>query len=185
MNRSAWTISNFLSIVRILLVVPICLLIFRGDPDGRLWTVGLIVAAGITDLLDGWLARRLNQVSELGKIIDPLADKIAIAAVCTVLAIRELIPYWFFLIVIVRDLLIFFGGMYVRRSQGIILQSNYPGKWAAAVITVYILISVAGPSDLIVLKDVFQIASVLMLVISFTVYLSRFLSLKRSATSAG
>jgi CDP-diacylglycerol--glycerol-3-phosphate 3-phosphatidyltransferase len=185
MNRSVWTISNFLSVVRILFVVPISLLLWSGGDDGRSWAAALILIGATTDLLDGWLARKLDQVSEFGKIIDPLADKVAIGAICFILAIREMIPLWFFLVVIVRDLLIFVGGIYVRRSKGMILQSNYPGKWAAAVIAWYILITVAVPSsDLVMVKELLQIASLLMLAISFTLYLNRFISVTHRGTPA-
>jgi CDP-diacylglycerol--glycerol-3-phosphate 3-phosphatidyltransferase len=185
MNRSVWTISNFLSIVRVLLVLPISFLLWSGGDEARIWTVALIIVGATTDLLDGWLARKLNQVSEFGKIIDPLADKIAIGAICSILAIRGFIPLWFFLVVIVRDLLIFIGGIYVRRSRGVILQSNYPGKWAAAVISWYILITVAVPaSDFAVLKELLKIASVLMLAISSALYLYRFLLVTRRGASA-
>jgi CDP-diacylglycerol--glycerol-3-phosphate 3-phosphatidyltransferase len=185
MNRSVWTISNVLSVVRILLVVPISMLLWSGGEGERIWAVGLIIAGAATDLADGWLARKLNQVSDFGKIIDPLADKIAIGAICAILALRELIPFWFILLVLGRDVLILIGGIYVRRSSGVILQSNYPGKWAAAIIASYILIAVAAPgSDLIFLKYIFQLLSVLMMGISFTLYLSRFVSVTRRGRSA-
>ncbi len=67
--------------------------------------------AAITDILDGYLARKFNQVTEFGKIIDPLADKIAIGAIIIKLFIIGVIPLYYFFMIIVRDVLIFLGGI--------------------------------------------------------------------------
>ena len=77
MLRRFWTISNFFSSLRIVLIVPVSYCYIAGFPHHRLWTVMLLLAAIGTDFLDGYCARLWHQVTDWGKIIDPLADKIA------------------------------------------------------------------------------------------------------------
>ena len=82
----------------------------------------------LTDVLDGYLARKLNQVTEVGKIIDPLADKAAMAVIVVKLFSIGEISAFFFLLIIIRDLLIFIGGIYVSKKLGRVLPSNKLGK---------------------------------------------------------
>ena len=176
MEQRIWTLSNALSAMRVVLVVPIAGLLLRHDPGDRVLAVGLMVISSMTDLLDGMVARKLKQVTELGKIIDPVADKISVGAVCVILAIQGAVPVWFLASLLVRDAAIFLGGAYVKRRRGILLQSNRAGKWAVAVVALFIVVGVADLQSLSWLRDVLLLASTVMLVISFVLYLRRFLS---------
>jgi CDP-diacylglycerol--glycerol-3-phosphate 3-phosphatidyltransferase len=88
----------------------------------------------LTDILDGYFARRRNEVSELGKIIDPVADKVSIVTITLVMVLTDIIPLWFFLVIMSRDILILSGGMVVKRKTGKVLQSNIIGKLAVFII---------------------------------------------------
>ena len=128
------TISNVLSASRIVLVIPMGYCLVSDFPYHRLWTAGIIIVAVGTDFLDGFLARQLHQVTDLGKIIDPLADKIGIGIYAVLMAWTNNVPLWFVLLVLFRDLLIFSGGMYIRLKKKIIPQSNWPGKIAVSLV---------------------------------------------------
>jgi CDP-diacylglycerol--glycerol-3-phosphate 3-phosphatidyltransferase len=175
MSNRIWTISNALSVLRVLLVVPIVLLFGSSDSNARGYAVGCIILAALTDLLDGWLARKLNQVSEVGKVIDPLADKIAVGAIVTTLMLRTDIPVWYFILVVTRDIVIFAGGIYVQRSRKVMLQSNVTGKWAVSAVAVYILLVALGGEELSLAREFFLVISAGMLLFSFALYLRRFL----------
>lgn len=95
-----------------------------------------------SDLLDGYLARKLNQVSEFGKVIDPLADKISVIVISLILLYLGKIPLWFVLIVVLRDLFIMAFGIYLSRKKDVTLMSNFPGKIAVFSIGVIILLSI-------------------------------------------
>lgn len=139
--RHYLTISNLLSISRIFLIIPIGYCLIADFPYHRLWTVGIILIAIATDFLDGYLARKLHQVTDIGKIIDPLADKIAIGGYAILLAWIGELPVWYLVIILLRDILIFSGGLYIRHKKRIIPQSNMLGKIAVNLIAFVLLLA--------------------------------------------
>jgi len=90
--------------------------------------------AVLTDKLDGDLARWLHCESEWGRILDPLADKIGVAAMGIALVVKGWIPLWFVVVLLLRDLLILVGGIILRSKTGQVVPSNMAGKWAVGVI---------------------------------------------------
>jgi len=149
------------------------MLLLSTSPAGRPFAIGFVVLAIMTDLLDGLLARKLNQVTELGKIVDPLADKIGMGVVALVLTSLGRLPLWFLLIVLVRDGLIFLGGMYVKKVKGIILQSNLVGKLAVAVVAALMFVIILDIEELSRLATLLTCLGVLLLILSFLSYAIR------------
>ena len=135
--REFLLIPNLLSLLRLLLIPVAVYLVVRGQDIAALL---LILFGMVTDILDGYLARRLNQVTELGKIIDPLGDKLGTAALVVTLALYRDFPVWAAIFVIARDVAILFGAaFYIATGQPIPI-SNLLGKltalaWGAAVIS--------------------------------------------------
>ncbi len=177
MEGKLWTLSNGLSFLRVLLVIPIAVLLWKNTSPYQEYAAILIVIASATDLFDGMLARKLNQVTDLGKIIDPLADKIGIGAVAFILTLQGKLPVWFVVAVLARDTLIFLGGMYAKNKKGILLQSNLAGKWAAATTAFFILVTVIESAALTEVKTGLLIASVCIMLLSFILYSKRFISI--------
>jgi cardiolipin synthase len=147
MTGSIRTLSNALSLLRILLVVPISAMLMLDTAAGRSIAMALIFIAGLTDFLDGYVARKKGEITDLGKILDPVADKTAIAAVGVVLASQGRVPVWFLLAVVARDVLILAGGLFLRRKRSILLQSNRLGKWTAGVLALTLCAAVADPGS--------------------------------------
>ena len=98
---SVWHISNLLSLSRIVLMIPAVYFLYTPVHFHREIAVLIILVAVTTDAMDGYIARKLNQVSELGKIIDPLADKIGVGIIIVMLMIYNDIPLWFGCLVLV------------------------------------------------------------------------------------
>ncbi|SDG72951.1 cardiolipin synthase [Sinosporangium album] len=96
-----WTVPNALSFLR-LLGVPVFLWLVLG-PEADGWAIALLMLAGFSDWLDGKLARAWNQTSRLGRLIDPLADRLYILATLVGLVLREAIPWWLAVLVVARD----------------------------------------------------------------------------------
>lgn len=104
-------LPNMLCVLRMALVYPVALWIL----DGRYPEVmALFAVAAFTDALDGLLAKRFGWTSELGKHLDPLADKLLLVTVFACLSVAGLVPWWLTVVVLLRDLVIVFGGMVYR-----------------------------------------------------------------------
>ena len=110
-----WTVPNVLSMLR-LAGVPVFLWLVLG-PEADGWALALLAVMGVTDFLDGWLARRLGQTSKVGEVLDPVADRLYILAVVVALALREVIPWWVALSLPLRDLLLW-GLVPLLRTRG-------------------------------------------------------------------
>lgn len=108
-------IPNLLCVCRIFLVLPLLFLILRGD---YAWAFVLFIIAGVTDGLDGLLARRFNWRSQLGAVLDPIADKFLMVSVFLVLAAIGQVPAWLAILVISRDLVIVTGVVCYRMLVG-------------------------------------------------------------------
>ena len=107
-----WTLSNTVSLLRAVLTLPAVWLIALG-PD-YVWEVfGVVMMMIISDWIDGYLARRWGEISQWGKILDPLADKVAIGAITFAMVVFKNLPVWLVAGVLMRDVVIFFAGMYL------------------------------------------------------------------------
>ena len=122
------TVPNVLSFARLLGVPVFLWLVLVPEADG--WAFLLLAVAGASDWVDGYLARRLDQRSELGVILDPLADRLYIAATLLGLALRELIPWWLVGILVARELFLLALLPRIRRSGRLALPVTYVGKSA-------------------------------------------------------
>lgn len=164
-----------LSVLRILLIIPLCYFFLTGFGQNKYLIFCVLILMAITDLLDGYLARRLNEVSELGKIIDPVADKMAIGVTAILMFFNGLIPLWFILIVLVRDVLILVFGMYLKGRKKIVLMSNYPGKIAALTIGLALVFSIFNDAELLRnISSLLYYISTILIVYSSILYLKRF-----------
>jgi len=102
-SSRVWTIPNVLSFFRLALVPVFLAFVITGEDALALL---VLVVSSITDFLDGWLARRLNQVSRLGQLLDPAADRLYIFAALVGLAWREVIPWWLVAVILARDVML-------------------------------------------------------------------------------
>jgi len=125
-----FTLPNILSIAR-LCGVPLFLWLVLG-PEWDGWALLLLAISGITDWLDGKLARTLNQSSKLGQILDPVADRCYILAVVAGLAIRDIIPWWLAVGLPLRDVFLFCLVPFLRTRGYSALPVHFLGKAATA-----------------------------------------------------
>ncbi|GEP32341.1 CDP-diacylglycerol--glycerol-3-phosphate 3-phosphatidyltransferase [Nocardioides szechwanensis] len=110
-----WTIPNLLSALRLAGVPVFLWLVLGPEEDG--WALALLMISGFTDFLDGWLARKLDQQSVVGQILDPVADRLYILAVVVGLALRDVIPWWMAISLPLRDALMW-GLVPLLRTRG-------------------------------------------------------------------
>jgi len=131
-TSQVWTIPNIISMVR-LAGVPLFLWLVIG-PEADVWALVVLMISGFTDWLDGYLARRLNQMSKLGEILDPVADRLYILAAVIGLLYRDIIPLWVAVLLPARDLFLWCLVPFLRTRGYSALPVHYLGKAATAAL---------------------------------------------------
>jgi cardiolipin synthase (CMP-forming) len=132
--KDIFLIPNLFSLLRILLVIPFTIFLLKPDMTSKIISISIAGFIILTDFLDGLLARKLNQVSELGKILDPLADKIAFISIAVVYVIFKSLPIWIMIYIVVRDVVIFLIGSLISKKEGKVIQSNIWGKISTTIL---------------------------------------------------
>jgi cardiolipin synthase (CMP-forming) len=127
MTHRVLTVPNVLSSMR-LVGVPVFLWLILGEHDG--WALLVLMASGITDYLDGKIARRFGLVSRLGQLLDPLADRLYILTTLLGLAWRHIIPWWLVAVLLARELLLVGLLAVLKRHGYLALPVHFIGKAA-------------------------------------------------------
>lgn len=176
MKNKFWTISNLISLSRMLLSVPFAIALWK---NYVVWALVIMLIAHLSDLLDGYIARKRNEISEFGKIIDPLADKVFIAVAVFVLILMNQIPLWYAVAIIARDIIILGGGLYAKSRLNYVIPSNMVGKVAVIIIGISILAIIL---KIEILVDISMIAALLAMLVSLVSY---FVTMRKALISAG
>ncbi|MCX6173724.1 MAG: CDP-alcohol phosphatidyltransferase family protein [Ignavibacteriales bacterium] len=168
-------LPNLISSFRLLLFVPFLYLFnnYSSNQNVRIYIFILIIVAFISDLLDGYVARKTNSISELGKIIDPLADKILVALIIINLYLLNEIPVFYFWIVITRDICISVGGIIVSKKIGKVLSSNLLGKLTVLSIGIFIITTLLNSNHFDIFYKLILVISCALCVTSLIGYLMR------------
>ncbi len=130
---------NFLSFARLALLPVFLLLLTVESSTARVWAYILGFFGLVSDVLDGYFARRLNQVTEFGKILDPLSDKIIVAAITIFAVLEKNFPFWLAALILGRDVLILLLALIWKNKLAFVPTSNLIGKLAALGVAVTLL----------------------------------------------
>jgi cardiolipin synthase len=166
------TIPNILSVSRIILLPIVLLLLFKRQNAAA---VAVMLVSWSTDALDGYLARKLNQVSNLGRVLDHLVDKVWVGSVLVTLVFIRNLPLFLAAAVILRDLLILAGSGVIMKYRGLFVQSDVVGKitgFAFALMMVFYTLEVPA---LMTYKSAVNSIVTVLVVVSFLNYLTVFL----------
>ena len=121
------TTANKLTILRIILVPVFLGVLYAGFPGSNIWALIIFIVASLTDLLDGYIARHYNQITNFGKFMDPLADKILVmSAMCWFVEVHQM-PGWALAIVLLREFAVS-GMRLVAVEQGKVIAAAWSGK---------------------------------------------------------
>lgn len=132
-------LPNLLSFARLGLLPVFMLLLTAESAAARLWAYALGLFGLVSDVLDGFLARRLNQVTEFGKILDPLSDKIIVAGLTIFAVLEKNFPLWLAVLILGRDVLIILLALIWKNKLTFVPTSNLVGKLAALTVSLTLL----------------------------------------------
>ena len=172
--KNIFNASNSLSFIRLLLVIPAWFAFENFDESFYRYSIAAIgFFAAVTDILDGYLARKLNQITEFGKVIDPLADKVLIAFVVINLFLLEEIPEYYFYLILGRDVLILVGGIIVSKKIGKVLPSDYLGKATVLSISFVLLMILLDLSKDSIPYQILYYSSIILIFASLINYIMK------------
>jgi CDP-diacylglycerol--glycerol-3-phosphate 3-phosphatidyltransferase len=141
--EDAVNLPNLLTMARVFMI-PLCLwFLDRGTPKDCFWSAVVFTLAAITDILDGWLARRMNVVSVLGKFLDPLADKLIVMASLVWMVPMGRISGWIVIILLAREISVT-GLRSVAASEGVVIAAGSEGKTKTALQMIGIVALLVG-----------------------------------------
>jgi cardiolipin synthase len=132
------TLPNFLSFLRLLMIPLIVLMMVNVNDELFPYLIATYTIAVFLDFLDGFIARRFSQESELGKVIDPLADKFLVLAILVTLAVKFDFPLWLAAFIILRDILILWASALLYRGKRIVKRSLVVGKFTFGLLSLLI-----------------------------------------------
>lgn len=181
-------IANFFTCMRIILIPVILWLIAIAAPDrmdaAHVWALGVFLFAASTDFIDGQIARRTDTISEFGKLVDPLADRLLVISVLIALMVRQFMPLWMGVLIVGRDVLMLIGAPVVGITDKAVrekLAVHWTGKLATALlftaICVFILWNTASSVNIV--GFIIFIAGIVFSYLSGYIYVSRGIKLLR------
>lgn len=174
------TFSNLISFSRILIAFPIVYLHYQNEKNYDTVIISLFIYGIISDYLDGLVARKTNTVSEIGKMIDPISDKLCAAVLFLYTVWLGWVPLWFMIINVIRDSLIMLGSSFIKWKYGKVAMSTMSGKIAVNVLALY-WVSVFFFREATQVHTFLLAASTTIMVISFFDYFNRYRKIMRGA----
>ncbi|MBD3376694.1 CDP-diacylglycerol--glycerol-3-phosphate 3-phosphatidyltransferase [candidate division KSB1 bacterium] len=161
------TLPNLISISRLIFLPFIIIQLGYNTMRGNLIVIFLMVLSGLTDYIDGFLARKMNLRSNLGRMLDPLVDKINIGVIFIFLSIYRTLPFWFVLMVIARDAIILTASLHLISKARRIGESNLLGKYT---LVSYIMVMLSFVFQIPVFSSVILAISAILTPISLFKY---------------
>ena len=121
-------LPNLLSLIRLFLVPVFALVFFNEDPNAHRWAAAIYALAFFTDIADGWIARHFNQITRLGRVLDPLADKLMTFTVIICITADGIIPVWAVVIFFLKEAAMGIGALSMYHRTDDVIPSNWLGK---------------------------------------------------------
>lgn len=135
MKEKIWNVPNILTIIRIALIG---VLVYFFSIGQLFWALIVFVTAGVTDYLDGYIARKYNLITTFGKLMDPLADKLMVVTTLICLTTIGRVPLWAPLVIAVKETIMAIGGVLLLK-RGIVAYAHWIGKAATILFTIAII----------------------------------------------
>lgn len=174
--KEIFSIPNILSYIRLLLIPVFVYLFFTATEPRDYYFIGLIIfLSGLTDLLDGWIARKFNQITELGKVVDPIADKLTQTAIVVCLLFRYPYMWIIFALFVLKELFMGINGLILLKRGKKLDGAKWFGKLSTAVFYVTMGILITFPNLSTGFIVFLMIVTGVFLLLSFLMYIPEFL----------
>ncbi len=172
-------VPNFLTILR-LFMVPAFVIAILQDGPGRFWAAGLFVLAGLTDVLDGYLARKWNQITDFGKLADPAADKMMQLSALVCLFIMDRLPGWILIIYAAKELLQIAGSLRLLNINKYVVYSKWSGKIATVLLFIAITVIIVTTEQQLPLRYAtwMMVICLVATVVAFFDYISTYMNIR-------
>ena len=162
-------LPNKLTVLRMIMIVPFVVLLLMGFDWIALF---IFIAASLTDLLDGKIARKYNLVTNFGKFMDPLADKLLVCAAMIVLVEMGRIPSWIVTIIISREFIIS-GFRLIASDNGVVIAASYWGKFKTVFQMIMICLMIANIGWLSIITNIIMWIALVLTIVSLIDYLNK------------
>ncbi len=139
-------VPNLLSLFRLCMAPIFAWVFFSALPHARYWAAGIYALAFLTDILDGYIARRFNLVTKLGRVLDPLSDKLMTFTVILCVCLAGIVPMWAAVIFFCKELVMGIGGLRLLHNTRDVIPANWLGKLSTGVFFVVLAALVLFPS---------------------------------------
>jgi CDP-diacylglycerol--glycerol-3-phosphate 3-phosphatidyltransferase len=178
-KKQFFQISNLLSLSRLFGALPLIYFLVHPEILGKPLVLVLVFLISITDFLDGYFARKLNQVSELGKILDPLADKVLVISIAITFYSTGILDFTLFLIIVLRDLLIIIPGVFLSKKMGEVPASDQIGKWTFTFIGIYLILVFMDLDRNSLPMVIYYYSLITLIIVSYLNYVNRAIKILR------
>lgn len=167
-------LPNKLTIMRVILIVPFVLFLLTdlGGEAGKWIALAIFIIASLTDMLDGKIARKYNLVTNFGKFMDPLADKLLVCSAMICLVANDKIPAWIVIIIIAREFIIS-GFRLVAADNGIVIAASYWGKFKTTFQMIMVCLMIADIAAIQLFTDIIMWIALVLTIVSLIDYLMK------------
>ncbi len=170
-------VPNLLSLLRLAMVPVFAAVFFLPDPSARSWAAGVYALAFVTDIADGWIARHFHQVTRLGRILDPLADKLMTFTVIVCITAAGIIPLWAVVVFFLKEAAMGVGALSMYHKTEDVIPSNWLGKVSTGVFFVVCAALVLFPGIPSSWATGLITLALVLTILAFVSYLLQYLSL--------
>lgn len=167
-------IPNILTTIRFFIIPIFYIVYFSSITNHFVISIIIFLISGITDVLDGYIARKYNMITKWGTVLDPLADKLMLLTVLFSLSKTNIIPWWIFVLILAKELLMILGGILLLKKETVI-PAKYYGK--AATLFFYLSVGVMIFNENI--GKIIMYAAIVLALFAFLNYLKNYMNIKK------
>ncbi len=180
-KKDLWSIPNILCYIRFLLIPVFLVTYIRADePKQYIQAAAVVFLSGLTDFLDGFIARRFDMITELGKIIDPLADKLTQASLIFILVVKIKWMFLLLILFVIMQLFLLIAGIVMLKKGTKLNGAKWFGKVSTTVFYATMLVLVALPTLRVDITNILMIVCGAFLLLSFLMYINEYVLMYHS-----